>query len=384
MVVDLQGVAFGADLDGVVAGRLRSGSEKAAEASPPAGTSSDLLLRRGGRRPATRPPGGSAAGGRSSSGGLEGDAAAHHGHGLDRPQAGDGEVLGRRLSQVDHAPARPPWPAAWLCRRKSSGGRFAQLRRPGGPLQVGEEVDLDWLQPGVLAAGPLHQLSHGGDAWPAGRRRCASSSRLSISSRHGAALEGRRAHHHPRRRGHQDQREGVALRALLDDPRGQFLGALEAALVGRRGRPSSRSRRSPARDGSPPPRLKASPLRSQKRLRHDGQHHQHDQERAQHQEQPLLQSAAAASAAAGRPAGIPSPPRASRGSCRRLHKWISSGAAAAASQPSSRRTTKAKAAGMGSERRLGIEFGIAVRRDEASAFPTSHSALRIAHFRDAK
>ena len=118
-------------------------------------------------------------------------------------------------------------------------------------------------------------------------------------------------HDHPRRRGHQHQREGVALRTLLDDLRGQLLGPVETALVGRPighgigAVDHQHAMRRPAAAG----RQRAA---VQIRLGHR-QHHQHDQQRAEGQQAAIARREAGAAAARRPPADIPSPPRTSRG-----------------------------------------------------------------------
>ena len=63
----------------------------------------------------------------------------------------------------------------------------AQLRRPVGPLQIGEKVDLVAGPAADSRGGPCRAVARRPARWPADRPRCASSSRLSISSRTAAA-----------------------------------------------------------------------------------------------------------------------------------------------------------------------------------------------------
>ena len=230
MIVDLQPVALRADLDGMIAGRLEAVRER-----------DGLLAARGkvehllSAAAAIDQPLDSLAVSRLAAEvfhrGLEGDAAAGHRHGIDRPQAGDGEVLGPRLSQVDHD-QRGGLGQGLALAAEILLGRLAEVRRPGGSLQVGEEVDLDLVvsQAGVLAAGPLDHSAHGGHR---GRQVGAGVQQIEVVDfvAHGGGLRSRPAHHHLRRRRHQDQREDIARRTLADDPLSQLLGPVEEALL---------------------------------------------------------------------------------------------------------------------------------------------------------
>ncbi len=287
MVVDLQGVARGAHLDGMIAGGLKALLEVGRRFV--VGGNVERLL--GGVAAIDQPLDrltGALLMAEVLQGGLKFYGATDHGHGIQCAKSAHGQVLGRRLSEVDHDQGGGLGQGLALA-EELGPGRFAQVRRPGVALQVGKEVDLDLMigQPGVFAAGPLDQPRDGGDG---GRQIGAGMDQFEVVDlfAHGRRVDSRRAHDHPRRRGHQNQREDVPLRTLLDDLGGQGLGPVEeGSLSGAIGHGIG------AVDDQDAMGLPAAAQRQpgalQNRRLDDSQHHQHDQQRPQHQQQHLLQ-----------------------------------------------------------------------------------------------
>ncbi len=215
---------------------------------------------------------------------FQGHVAADDGQRVGRPQAGDGEVVGRRLAEVDDRQGGFLSQLGGLTPklRRSSVGR---RRRPRDALQIGEEIDLVPVETGILASDALDELAnrgHRGRQIGDALRKLQPFDFLDDDAR----LQGG-GHHHPRRRRHHDQREGVALRTFLDDPPGHLFRQIESRFVGRLVGHRIRAVEnqnvvgvSAGREGE---------ARSLGVGFGDGQHHQHDQQRAEGQQQPLIE-----------------------------------------------------------------------------------------------
>ncbi len=348
MVVDLQRVAVGAGLQHVVARRVETQGPEIDPRRAPGGHV-DLL------------PVGAAAidqqldtlavpllSAEVLQFGVQAEAAAHGYDRLGRSEGREGQVLDRRLAHVDHDRLGGGRQLGALPAEAGRGGR-GQSRGPRDPLQIGQEVDHVPVQVGAVAVGSRQQLADFGQR---GRQVGPGVLHLDVFDllADGRRLEGRRAHHYPRRRSHQYQREGVAGGTLVHDAGRQLLGPLQPALV-----------RGPVGHGigdvddqqamGPPAGEHSRAGALDRRLGHR-QHHQHDDQRAQRQQQPLLDANLARLPLQGRqqvfhggPGCLLIPPPAEQ-----VHQQ---GAAAAASHPS-RAGWATLSAKIGGRRGIGI------------------------------
>ena len=118
VVVDVQGVAFGADFDGVIAGRLEPIAKsdrrlRRRRAGPPSSR------RSGGRRPAIRPVDGRAWRPKFFSARLDAKRRPATASGSGCAKADHGQVL-RRGCPRSITTSVAAWARAWLCRRNSA------------------------------------------------------------------------------------------------------------------------------------------------------------------------------------------------------------------------------------------------------------------------
>ena len=168
VIVDVQGVARGADLDRMIARHVETVRKPDRRRS--AGANVHFLL--------LDPPPVHQQFHRLTLAGLATEVlqlglqlhAAADGHQrIGRAEAGDGQVFRRRLPQVDQEQHGRLGQLLGLLQELGRGG-LRQLRRPGHALQVGEKVDFMPDQPRILAPGAVDDLPDRAEWWPAGRR----------------------------------------------------------------------------------------------------------------------------------------------------------------------------------------------------------------------